>query len=162
MPKTKQLPEVRTRLRSEDMGRLDSICRSEAKTQAEVARRGLLFYLDNYEQSKTDARESKLEARLRKMEDRLAAMIMRPTIDIGVLYQAIYFNFGKEAPTAFGAFYNFALKRLRDKRGDSPDKAALKKMADDLYRKDEPPISPAQNSPEQPEALPANSQDDCV
>lgn len=137
MPKTKQLPEVRTRLRGEDVARLSSICKSEGKTQAEVARRALLFYLDCYDKGQVDARESKLEARLRKMEDRLAAMVMRPTLDVAVLYEAIYYNFGAEAPKAFAAFYNLGVKRLQRKRSDSGEKAAVGKLVDELYRKDE-------------------------
>jgi len=149
MPKTKQLPEVRTRLRSEDLARLDRICRSENKTQAEVARRAILFYLDSYESQQLDRRESKLEARMRKMEDRLAAMIMRPTIDVGVLYQAIYHNYGKEAEKAFAAFYNHAVKRLQVKRKDSGDKTAVMKLVDELYRKDEPKKEPEQTKSEE-------------
>lgn len=148
MPKTKQLPLIRTRLRSEDLARLDQICRAEAKTQAEIARRALLFYLDSYDKKQLDDRESKLEARLRKMEDRLAAMIMRPTIDVGVLYQAIYHNFGKDAPKAFGAFYNHAVKRLQAKRKDTGDKAAVMQMVNDLYRKDEPKPEPEPSKPQ--------------
>jgi uncharacterized protein YaaN involved in tellurite resistance len=148
MPKTRQLPEVRTRLRSEDLERLERICRAEDKTQAEVARRALLFYLDSHETEQLDRRESKLEARMRKMEDRLAAMIMRPTIDVGVIYQAIYHNYGKDAERAFMAFYNHALKRLQTKRKDTGDKASVMKLVDELYRKDEPKTMP-EEKPEQ-------------
>lgn len=137
MPKVKRLPEVRTRLRGEDMARLDSVCRAQVKTQTEVVRQAILFYLDNYDQAEKDARESKLEARIRKMEDRLAAMIMRTTIDTGVIYQAINYNYGAEAERAFPAFYNQAIKRLQAKRKDSNDKVVMTKLVDDLYRKDE-------------------------
>lgn len=134
----KRLPLIRTRLRTEDLKRFDQICRIEGKTQAEIARRALLFYLDAYEREEVDSRESKLEARLRKMEDRLASMIMRTTIDVGVIYRAIYFNYGKEAEKAFAAFYNLALERLQAKRKDPGDKAAVQKLVDSMYRKDEP------------------------
>lgn len=138
MPKTKQAPLVRTRLRGEDMKRLEQICRAESKPQAAIVRRALLFYLDSYDKQELDEKETKLEARLRKMEDRLASMIMRTTIDVGVIYRAIYFNYGKEAEKAFAAFYNLALERLQAKRKDPGDKAAVQKLVDSMYRKDEP------------------------
>jgi hypothetical protein len=138
MPKTKQQPLVRTRLATDDLGRLDRICRTEGKTQAEIARRALLFYLDAYETEQTDRRESKLEKRLKRMEDRLAAIGMRSNIDVGVIYQALYHNYGKAGPKAFPAFYNMAVKRLQTKRKDKDDKAAVMQMVDELYRKDEP------------------------
>lgn len=143
----KRLPLIRTRLRTEDLKRFDQICRSEGKTQAEIARRALLFYLAAYEKDDLDRRESKLDARLRKMEDRLAAMIMRPTIDIGVLYQAIYHNYGKEAPKAFMSFYNHAVKRLATKRKDSGEKKMLLALVDELYGSEPKQTTEAEEKP---------------
>lgn len=142
MPEVKRDPEVRTRLRVSDMERFDRICKTEGKTNAEIGRAAILFYMEHYESNQLDRRESKLEARMKKMEDRLAAMIMRPTIDIGVLYQAIYYNYGKEGPKAFSAFYNHAVKRLQSKRKDSEDKKQLMNLVDELYRKDEAKAPP--------------------
>lgn len=137
MPETKRDHEVRTRLRAADWERFERICKKEKKTNAEVSRAAILFYMEHHETNALDRREAKLEARMKKMEDRLAAMIMRPTIDIGVLYQAIYYNYGKEGPKAFSAFYNHAVKRLQSKRKDSDDKKQVMNLVDELYRKDE-------------------------
>lgn len=148
MRKEKIGPVVRTRVRTEDMRRLEQICQSEKKSQAEVVRRALLFYLDAYEAEQTDRRESKLEARLRKMEDRLAAIGMRSNIDIGVIYHAIYHNYGNEAPKAFGSFYSNSVKRLQSKRKDPGEKTAVMNLFNELYRKDEP--KEAGEEPEKP------------
>lgn len=147
MPKTKQLPEVRTRLRADDLARFNSICRSEGKTQAQVVRQALLFYLDSVEVGQTDNRESKLEKRMKAMEDRLAGLHMktatelaliqmRTAIDVGLIYEAVYFNFGKEAPKAFPAFYKHTVSRLRKKRDDQEDRTEIAKLISELYRRD--------------------------
>ena len=148
MPKTKQLPEVRTRLRTDDQIRLDSICRAEGKTQAEIVRQALLFYLDAVEVGQTDKRETKLEKRLKAMEDRLAGlqmktstelalMQMRTAIDVGLIYEALYFNFGKEAEKAFPAFHKHAINRLKRKRDDQEDRITISQLISSLYKRDE-------------------------
>lgn len=148
MPKTKQSPQVRTRLRNEDLERLNHICEQENKPTADIVRQAILYYMDHYETEKLDRREARLERRMKAMEDRLAglhmktakelAMIqMRTSIDVGLIYEAVYFNFGKEAEKAFRAFHKHTINRLKWKRDDHEDKNTITKLISDLYKRDD-------------------------
>lgn len=146
-PSRKRDPEVRTRLRVADMERFEKICELEGKTQTEVAREAMLYYIEHFEAEKLDRRESKLEKRMKAMEDRLAGLHMktatelaliqmRTAIDVGLIYEAVYFNFGKEAPKAFPAFYKHTVSRLKKKRDDQEDRTEIAKLISELYRRD--------------------------
>ncbi len=132
-----RIPPMEIRLAPSDQLRFDHYAASLGKTKTEMAREAVRYWLDHQDKQINDDRESKLEARIRKMEDRLAAMIMRGTIDTGVLYQAIYYNFGADAEKAFMSFYNQSVKRLKFKRKDQADKTTVMGLVDDLYRKGE-------------------------
>lgn len=138
------------RLAPSDQLRFDHYAASLGKTKTELAREAVRYWMDHQDKQINDDRESKLEKRMRKMEDRLAAMIMRSTIDTGVVYHAIYYNFGNDAEKAFVSFYNQAVKRLKSKRKDQADKTTVMGLVDDLYRKDEPKQQALQE-PETPE-----------
>lgn len=133
MPKTKQSPEVRTRLRNQDQERLDLICRSSGKTQTEVVRQAILFYLDSHDKGQLDIGQSETQKTLQKGFDRLAAMLMRNTIDVGVVYQAIYVMMGDKAEKAFPHFYSNAVKRLQAKRKDQAELETVKELVQLLY-----------------------------
>jgi len=147
MPPTRD-PQVRTRLRQTDMDRFERVCEMENKTNAELARSAILYYLEHYEAEKLDERESKLERRMKAMEDRLAGlhmktakelamMQMRTSIDVGLIYEAVYFNFGAEAEKAFKAFHKHTINRLKWKRDDDEDKKTIGKLISDLYKRDD-------------------------
>lgn len=148
MPEMKRDPEVRTRLRFADMERFNGVCKKEGRTNAELARAAILYYLDHYEAEQLDQRETKLEKRMRAMEDRLAGlhmktsselaiMQMRTSIDVGLIYEAVYFNFGKEAEKAFPAFHKHAINRLKRKRDDQEDRITISQLISSLYKKDD-------------------------
>ena len=148
MPEMKRDPEVRTRLRFADMERFNGVCKKEGRTNAELARAAILYYLDHYEAEQLDQRETKLEKRIRAMEDRLAGlhmktsselaiMQMRTSIDVGLIYEALYFNFGKEAEKAFPAFHKHTINRLKRKRDDKEDRDIISKLISDLYKRDQ-------------------------
>ena len=148
MPEMKRDPEVRTRLRFADMERFNGVCKKEGQTNAELARAAILYYLDHYEAEQLDQRETKLEKRMRAMEDRLAGlhmktsselaiMQMRTSIDVGLIYEAVYFNFGKEAEKAFPAFHKHAINRLKRKRDDQEDRITISQLISSLYKKDD-------------------------
>ena len=148
MPEMKRDPEVRTRLRVADMERFNGVCKKEGRTNAELARAAILYYLDHYEAEQLDQRETKLEKRMRAMEDRLAGlhmktsselaiMQMRTSIDVGLIYEAVYFNFGKEAEKAFPAFHKHAINRLKRKRDDQEDRITISQLISSLYKKDD-------------------------
>lgn len=148
MPQVKRDPEVRTRLRAADMERFDRICKKEGKTNAELGRAAILYYIDHYETEQLDQRESKLERRMKAMEDRLAGlhmktakelamMQMRTSIDVGLIYEAVFYNFGAEAEKAFKAFHKHTINRLKWKRDDDEDKTTISKLISDLYKRDD-------------------------
>jgi hypothetical protein len=147
MPPTRD-PQVRTRLRQTDMDRFERVCEMENKTNAELARSAILYYLEHYEAEKLDERESKLERRMKAMEDRLAGlhmktakelamMQMRTSIDVGLIYEAVFYNFGAEAEKAFKAFHKHTINRLKWKRDDDEDKKTIGKLISDLYKRDD-------------------------
>ena len=147
MPPTRD-PQVRTRLRQTDMDRFERVCEMENKTNADVARSAILYYLEHYEAEKLDERESKLERRMKAMEDRLAGlhmktakelamMQMRTSIDVGLIYEAVFYNFGAEAEKAFKAFHKHTINRLKWKRDDDEDKKTIGKLISDLYKRDD-------------------------
>jgi uncharacterized protein YaaN involved in tellurite resistance len=120
----------------------------ENKTNADVARSAILYYLEHYEAEKLDERESKLERRMKAMEDRLAGlhmktakelamMQMRTSIDVGLIYEAVFYNFGAEAEKAFKAFHKHTINRLKWKRDDDEDKTTIGKLISDLYKRDD-------------------------
>ncbi len=130
------------------MSRFEKICETERKTQTEVAREAILYYMEHFEAETLDKREARLEKRMKAMEDRLAGlhmktstelalMQMRTSIDVGLIYEAVYFNFGKEAAKAFPAFYKHTIGRLKKKRDDEEDRNTIGKLISDLYKRDE-------------------------
>jgi uncharacterized protein YaaN involved in tellurite resistance len=148
MPKTKQAPQVRTRLRSDDLERLNRICEEENKPTADIVRQAILYFMDHREADKLDQRETKLERRMKAMEDRLAGlhmktakelamMQMRTSIDVGLIYEAVFYNFGAEAEKAFKAFHKHTINRLKWKRDDDEDKKTIGKLISDLYKRDD-------------------------
>ncbi|MGH2507823.1 MAG: hypothetical protein ACRDHZ_10550 [Ktedonobacteraceae bacterium] len=140
-----RIPPMEIRLTAADQLRFDNYCGSFGKTKTELAREAVRYWLEHQDKKIVDKRETMLEARMKKMEDRLASIVMRATIDVGVIYQAIYHNYGKEAEKAFPAFYNHTVKRLQSKRKDAGEKAMVTKLVDELYGKDEPPKEPPVN-----------------
>lgn len=137
MPKTRSQMCVTTRLEQADLVKLNSLAGQKNVSQSQLIREAILAYLDNQQQGIDEPQEKLLEQRLRKMEDRLAAMMMRSNIDVGVIYNAIYFNMGANAEKAFPAFYSQAVKRLQAKRTNGQDKEAMMKLVTELYRKEE-------------------------
>ena len=137
MPRSKSGVGITTNLLSKDAIRLDQVAREKGSSRAQIVRSAILFYLDHHEAKALDERESKLEGRLKRMEDRLASMMMRSNIDIGVVYNAIYYNMGANADKAFAAFYSQSVKRLQSKRKDNSDKIAVGKLVNELYQKDD-------------------------
>jgi hypothetical protein len=137
MPKRQDQFCVTTRLEQKTLTKVSQLASEKKISQAQLIRDAVLEYLEKQEQAAEDIQESKLDARLKKLEDRLAAMLMRNSIDVGVIYNAIYYNMGANADKAFTAFYSQAVKRLQAKRKDGQDKAAMMKLVTDLYRKEE-------------------------
>jgi len=67
----------------------------------------------------------------------LAMMQMRTSIDVGLIYEAVFYNFGKEAENAFKAFHKHTINRLKWKRDDHEDKNTISKLISDLYKRDD-------------------------
>jgi hypothetical protein len=113
--KTPQLPIISVRLDGPDYMRFERYCKGYGKTKTELCREAIHWWLDQLDKGIKDDGESKLEIRMDKMEERLGSLMIRSTVDIGVLYQAIYYNLGDKAEKAFPAFYKHAVERLKAK-----------------------------------------------
>jgi len=64
-------------------------------------------------------------------------MQMRTAIDVGLIYEALYFNFGNEAAKAFPAFHKHAINRLKRKRDDQEDRITISQLINSLYKRDD-------------------------
>ena len=104
MPRQKQPPQIVTRLAAEETAEFLELCRSEGKTQTEVAREAIRDKLAcRHHGIRTEIRDElagqveqlqqvvkALLAQQKKTENRMAALIARNNIDIGIVYQVLW------------------------------------------------------------------------
>jgi hypothetical protein len=129
-------PLLNTRLGGADYIKLEQICRLEGKTKTEILRQATLEFIDRYDQEATEQAANKLVQALEKVEqqrrrdvDRLAKLIIRATVDVGILNQVFYKRAAKEErDKLWDAAKTAALERLKFKRkdGDSEVTEVLK------------------------------------
>lgn len=124
MAKTKQTPLITTRLAAADHLRFDQICRLEGKTRTDIARRALLEFLERYDQEAEDERQDKLTKALEAMEqqrrkdvERLAKLIVRATIDVGIINQVLWQRASEDSrDSLWSTARTYTLERLKVKR----------------------------------------------
>jgi hypothetical protein len=139
-------PQLNTRLTSEDLVKLEAVCRSEGKTKTEILRKAVLLYLDGYEQKAEEAKRDRLAEVLegtkkaiealsesqRKSTERLAKLSSRTLIDIGTVQQVFFERASKEdRMELWTVARQRAVERLHKKRKDG-DPEATELMKDAL------------------------------
>jgi len=122
-------PLLNTRLSAGDYVKLEKVCRLEGKSKTEVLRKAVLKYLDSYDQDAETAPRDRLAETLQAMDvqrkkdiERLAKLIVRATLDIGIVNQVFYKRAAKDdRDKLWDAARTAALERLRFKRKDGDD-----------------------------------------
>jgi len=90
-------PKVETKLRREDFKRVDDLAKLEGKTKSEVVREAVLWYLDEQEQRKNEARESLIAQSIDAMANRVCAMLARQGRQIATVFELTYTNMSRSA-----------------------------------------------------------------
>ena len=134
MATTKQYQETSIGLNEKDRGRLAELSRLQGRTKTEVAREAIRWYMDNYEQIKSQSRESETAQAIRyatdqvvkailSATDRICGMLARQGAEVGTLYELTWRACGTpEAKEQFTAAANTAKQRQRT-RLDADEKA---------------------------------------
>lgn len=134
MATKKQYQETSIGLNEKDRGRLAELSRLQGRTKTEVAREAIRWYMDNYEQIKSQSRESETAQAIRyatdqvvkailSATDRICGMLARQGAEVGTLYELTWRACGTpEAKEQFTAAANTAKQRQRT-RLDADEKA---------------------------------------
>lgn len=134
MATKKQYQETSIGLNEKDRGRLAELSRLQGRTKTEVAREAIRWYMDNYEQIKSQSRESEIAQAIRyatdqvvkailNATDRICGMLARQGAEVGTLYELTWRACGTpEAKEQFTAAANTAKQRQRT-RLDADEKA---------------------------------------
>ncbi len=134
MATKKQYQETSIGLNEKDRGRLAELSRLQGRTKTEVAREAIRWYMDNYEQIKSQSRESETAQAIRyatdqvvkailSATDRICGMLARQGAEVGTLYELTWRACGTpEAKDQFTAAANTAKQRQRT-RLDADEKA---------------------------------------
>lgn len=133
----RQTPQLNTRLSTEDLVKLETICRMEGKTKTEILRKAVLNYIDGYDQKAEEAKQDRLVEAMESMTkairtlsegqnkstERLAKLAARTLIDVGTLQQVFYRRASeKDRDDLWDEARRGALERLRKKRkGGDPE-----------------------------------------
>ncbi|MCC7531316.1 MAG: hypothetical protein IT342_22610 [Candidatus Melainabacteria bacterium] len=134
MATKKQYQETSIGLNEKDRGRLAELSRLQGRTKTEVAREAIRWYMDNYEQIKSQSRESETAQAIRyatdqvvkailSATDRICGMLARQGAEVATLYELTWRACGTpEAKEQFTAAANTAKQRQRT-RLDADEKA---------------------------------------
>lgn len=134
MATKKQYQETSVGLNEKDRVRLAELSRLQGRTKTEVAREAIRWYMDNYEQIKSQSRESETAQAIRyatdqvvkailSATDRICGMLARQGAEVGTLYELTWRACGTpEAKEQFTAAANTAKQRQRT-RLDADEKA---------------------------------------
>lgn len=124
MPKSKQNPEVVTRLTEKAYQRLEELRKKDGITQAEIVRRAILTYLKGNQTAVEEHLTDRFEKRLKAIEDRFAGLLVRIGFDIGTIYSVLYARTDQEIrDKLFDRCYQLSVRRFNQK---------LKAVAGDL------------------------------
>lgn len=138
MATKKQYQETSIGLNEKDRGRLAELSRLQGRTKTEVAREAIRWYMDNYEQIKSQSRESETAQAIRyatdqivkailSATDRICGMLARQGAEVGTLYELTWRACGTpEAKEQFTAAVNTAKQRQRN-RLDTDEKAVAER-----------------------------------
>lgn len=131
-------PQLNTRLASEDLAKLEAVCRAEGKTKTEILRKAVLLYLDGVEQKAEAAKRDRLAEAIENMKraietlaekqnnstERLAKLAARTLIDIGTVQQVFFERASKEdRMELWKVARKQAVERLHNKRKDGDPEA---------------------------------------
>jgi len=129
----KQTDPIRTRLTVDDRLKFEQLCKAENLTEAELARKALREMLDRQESGvRAEIRDQLAEEvtqlqdlvkalllQQKKTENRMAALIARNNIDIGIVYQLLWFRADRETrDKMFEEARKHAVKRASQKLKD--------------------------------------------
>ncbi len=125
MAAKKQYQDIKVGLNESDRMRLAMVSRTQERTQTEVAREAIRWYLDNYEEIKAKPREGQMaEAILYATTqivkavtngvDRICAMLARQGRAIGTLYELQYMALPNEEEA--NVLFAEAMKRAKQKQ----------------------------------------------
>ncbi len=139
----KQTDPIRTRLTVDDRLKFEQICQAEGLTEAELARKAVRELLERKESGvRTEIRDQLAEEvkqlqdvvkamllQQKKTENRMAALMARNNIDIGIVYQLLWFRADRETrDKMFQEARTHAVKRASKKlkEGDQEVKDLMK------------------------------------
>ncbi len=139
----KQTDPIRTRLTVDDRLKFEQICQAEGLTEAELARKAVRELLERKESGvRTEIRDQLAEEvkqlqdvvkamllQQKKTENRMAALMARNNIDIGIVYQLLWFRADRETrDKMFQEARTHAVKRASKKlkEGDHEVKDLMK------------------------------------
>jgi hypothetical protein len=123
--KTKWGPRVETRLNQSDVIRLDEAAKAAGKNRSEMARQGLLWFLDSQENLKHDERETEVAQAIRYATDqlikairigvdRICKMLARQSTALGTLYEITWMSMPDEVGRkAFAVAITAAKEKMR-------------------------------------------------
>jgi len=139
----KQTDPIRTRLNVDDRLKFEQICAAEGLTEAELARQAVRELLERKEAGvRAEIRDQLAEemaqlkdvvkallVQQKKTENRMAALMARNNIDIGIVYQLLWFRADRETrEKMFQEARVHAVKRASQKlkEGDQEVKEMMK------------------------------------
>ncbi len=139
----KQTDPIRTRLTVEDRLKVEQLCSAEGLTEAELARKAVRELLERQEAGvRSEIRDQLAEEvtqlkdvvkamllQQKKTENRMAALMARNNIDIGIVYQLLWFRADRETrDKMFQEARVHAVKRASQKlqEGDKEVKEMMK------------------------------------
>jgi predicted DNA-binding protein len=129
--KRKFKPTVETKLAQADSNRVGALAKKEGKTNSEVVREAVLWYLAHKEELEFQDREALIAKEIRGMTDRICGMLARQGAAIGTLYELTWSSLPNEdAKEQFRSAMNTAKQKMRNRlEKDERDMAdAMKKV----------------------------------
>jgi hypothetical protein len=97
-----------------DRQKLNEMASREGRTQTELARDAIRWYMDHKDTLDESARQSETAKAIKRMEDRMAGLIARTAIDVGTVYQVLWQRSDQKTRRAvFESARNLAIQRLR-------------------------------------------------
>ncbi len=126
MSKRFQYQDLSVGLNEKDHQRVAALAGSQGRTKTEVAREGIRWYLDNYENIKNQSRDHEIAQSIRYATDqivkainsgvdRICKMLSRQGVAIGTLYELSWMALPDDpnAKKAFEAASNAAKQKMR-------------------------------------------------
>ena len=126
MPKKSQYQDMSVGLNQKDRVKLAELAGLEGRTKVELAREAIRFYLENYQQIKSQSRDGEIAQAIKyatdelvkainKGVDRICKMLSRQGVAIGTLYELSWMALpdDENARKAFEAASNTAKQKIR-------------------------------------------------